>query len=213
MKKGLFIVFEGIDGAGTSTQLHVLAKHIQSLSKYNDVLLTHEPWNSEEIKKKLTEDKDAYSGAEEIAKLYVEDRVSHTKKLVVPNLDQGVFVLCDRYRMSTDSYQTAQGMDEKAVLEMQDKPEIIKADVTFFIDTEPKTALERVRKRGDALEKFENEEFLAKSSEKYKYFANMEKNESMYGKVIVVDGNKSIDEVASKVIEEFNLVYNELRWF
>ena len=50
-KKGLFIVFEGIDGSGKETQMLELARYIRQRNKYQDVIITHEPWQNDEIKK------------------------------------------------------------------------------------------------------------------------------------------------------------------
>ena len=92
-EKGLFIVFEGIDGAGSSTHVHKLSEKLEELNKYQDILRTHEPWRSKEIKRRLQEDPEAYSGGLEMAELYVEDRVEHIRKLIRPNLKAGVVVL------------------------------------------------------------------------------------------------------------------------
>ena len=59
----------------------------------------------------LVEDKDAYSDSVEMTKLFLEDRVEHINKLVKPNLERGVYVISDRYRMSTDAYQSTQGLN------------------------------------------------------------------------------------------------------
>ena len=111
VKKGIFLVFEGIDGAGTSSQLIRLMGHIEDKNKYQDVLRTHEPWKNEEIKKRLREEKDAYSHVKIMSKLFVNDRIIHSFNLIEPNIKLGVLVLCDRYSMSTCAYQTAQGAD------------------------------------------------------------------------------------------------------
>jgi len=98
------------------------------------VLRTHEPWKSSEIKRKLETEKDAYSGAEEIAELHVEDRARHTQKLIRPNLRAGAVVLCSRYTLSTCAYQWAQGLSLSKLLEMHEHRGILIPDVTFFLD-------------------------------------------------------------------------------
>jgi len=133
VKRERFIVFEGIDGAGTSTQLIESVRYLESLDKYQDVLRTHEPWKSGEIKRKLAEDRDAYSDGLKMAELYVQDRIQHTKELVQPILDKGVFVLSDRYSMSTCAYQSTQRVDLNELIKMHDLSRVLVPDITFLL--------------------------------------------------------------------------------
>lgn len=72
MVKGAFVVFEGIDGSGKSSQIAKLADEIRVRDKYQPVLLTREPtWRAGEIRKKLAEDRDAFSDGGRLAYLYV----------------------------------------------------------------------------------------------------------------------------------------------
>ena len=82
-KKGFFVVLEGIDGSGTSTQARALTDNVLCLSSYNSVLTTHEPWKSEEIQRKLKEDRSAYSDGWSMAKLYTNDRKRHQEELIL----------------------------------------------------------------------------------------------------------------------------------
>jgi dTMP kinase len=210
MKRGLFIVFEGVDGSGTSTQAHKLNEKIKKLDKYQDVLETHEPWKNNEIKRKLQEDKDAYLAPLETAELYIGDRTDHSYVLIKPNLDAGVIVLCVRYKMSTYSFQQAQGIDIHRLIKMHNNRGILTPDITFFIDVPREVAEDRTRKRGQ-LEKFErNSEFVEKAIRNYKELAILsEDNPELLGRVIRIDGNHSIDEVAADIYLEFLKVYQQ----
>lgn len=209
-KRGLLVVIEGIDGAGTSTQLPLLTSHIKRLSKYNDVLETHEPWKSEEIKEKIISDEDAYSNGLKMAELFVEDRTEHTSKLIKPNLEQGVFILSDRYSMSTCAYQWAQGIELSILLEMHENRDIITPDMTLYMDVSANLASDRMKKRGRSLEKFERDiEFSKKLVECYRNLIELNKNDKLFfGNVVQINGNQTIEEVSRDIREAFNELYD-----
>lgn len=212
-QKGLFVVFEGVDGAGTSTQLIKLLEHLERKNKYQDVLRTHEPWNSEEIKKRLAKENDTYSGAEEISKLFVEDRIKHTEELIIPNLIRGVVVLCDRYSMSTCAYQSTQGANLIKLFDMhRDNESILIPDLTFFVDVPAEIAQERIMKRGEPKEKFEEFEFQRKLIMNYREIARgAENRDSVFGKTIWINGNGPIECVARNIAYEFDKVYEGIQ--
>jgi thymidylate kinase len=72
-----FFVLEGNEGVGKGEQMRRLAGNLFSYDKSVEVLLTREPWRSVEIRKRLVEEKDPYSNAELMTKLYLEDRKNH----------------------------------------------------------------------------------------------------------------------------------------
>ena len=206
MTNGSFIVLEGIDGSGTTTQINGLHDYIKSRDKYADVLTTHEPWKNEEIKKKLSRDKDAYSGGKEMTRLFVDDRHNHLNNLIVPNMNQGVIVLSDRYSLSTYAYQGTQGVSFNTIKELHDEQKIIVPDLTFFLDVNYEVAKERITKRGDSLEKFEtNERFTKDLINKYRALSEME---DIFGEVIKIDGNKSARQVKKDICEKFEEFYS-----
>ncbi len=215
-RKGLLAVFEGIDGAGTSTQVHKIAEEIEHLNKYQDVVRTHEPWESNEIKLKLKKEKDPFFGAEEIANLFVDDRAKHTRELIRPNLKAGAIVLCDRYSMSTCTYQWAQGMQIEELMLMHKDRGILIPDITFFIDVEGEVANRRIETRAvigstTEKEKFENNhEYTKKLINAYRaayHLANV--NPSIFGRVEKIDGNKDAKEVTAEIINKFKPIYGE----
>ena len=203
----------GIDGAGTTTELPYLTAHIKELSKYNDVLETHEPWKSDEIKRRLAEDPDAFSGGLEMSRLYVEDRVEHTRRLVMPNLKEDVFVLSDRYSMSTCAYQWAQGVKLDHLLDLHRNrvlnDMILKPDITFYLDVSSEVAAERIGKRGESQEKFEQDKFRKVLIEKYRSLVEgFSANEDIFGKVVRINGELPIEEVALDIKHCFNEFYD-----
>lgn len=209
-KEGLLIVFEGIDGAGTSTQVPILTAYIKKLDKYLDVVETHEPWDSAEINKRLAEDKDAYSGGLQMAGLYVGDRTEHTHRLIRPNLEAGTIVITDRYSMSTCAYQWAQGVEHERLISMHKNRGILTPDITFLVNTSLKEARKRMELRGEPLEKFEaNEEFVGKLISRYETLAKVAQvDPSFFGNVVIINGDKEVEEVAAEIKKSFDPLYN-----
>jgi dTMP kinase len=209
-ERGLFIVFEGIDGSGTSTQVHQLSKRVEELDKYQDIIRTHEPWKSAEIKRKLGEDKDAYSGAEEMSQLYVEDRINHFYKLINPNCEAEVMVISSRYKASTCAFQQAQGVSLRNLLEMHEHRGLQNPDITFLLDVSRKVAAERMKDRTRS-EKFERDaEFIEKVIKNYRDIVKLsEENPKLFGKVIRIDAEKSLEEVSEEVYQTFLPIYRE----
>ena len=209
MKRGLFIVLEGIDGAGTTTQINLLHDYIKTLSKYNDVLTTHEPWKSEEIKRKLKKDKDSYSDGLQMVSLYVDDRKNHLNELIIPNLNKGVYILSDRYNMSTYAYQMTQGVSFDEIDKIHNNRQITPPDLTFYLDVDFEIARERIINRGEKLEKFEKDkDFVIKLIDNYrKIVENNQADKSRFGDIIFIDGEKSIDEVADDILINFHRKY------
>src|SRR3989344_1952579 len=210
-KSGLFVVLEGIDGAGTSTQVYRLAEHVEELNKYQDILKTHEPWQDKEIKRRLADDKDAYSNAYEMADLFVGDRAKHTHKVISPSRKAGIFVIDDRYTLSTCSYQWAMGVPFEELISMHKERGILIPDATFFIDVSERVARRRLEKSGRSREKFErNPEFVNKLISAYKCLVHMsEVDESLFGKVILIDGERPVKKVTEQITSVFTPLYQQ----
>lgn len=212
-KRGLFVCIEGVDGSGKSTQTNLLIQHIEDLDKYIDVIKTHEPWRSAEIKKKLNEDKDAYSNQFKLAELFVEDRQEHTEKLIVPSLRRGVFVIGSRYSMSTLAYQWAQGVELQKLVNLHKGRKILIPDLVLVFTLPVKEALKRLKKRGVAKDKFEKDsEFTKKLTEKYNLLTKMAQDGEgnlPFKKVVLINANQSIKKVRNQVNKAFDEVYNE----
>ena len=206
-KRGMFIVFEGIDGCGKGTQMIKLAEHIRKVDKYQDVVLTHEPWRNKEIKRKLAEDKDAYSDGFYMARLYVKDRIEHSEE-IEERLNDGYIVLCDRYKMSTCAYQWTQGVDLFKLFKLHEDSGILTPDLTIFIDTPLVEAQKRRERRVDEKEKFEEWEFQKNLLAHYNSLINREDCLQLFGAVEKVNGDGEIVEVAERTTDEFNKYYN-----
>lgn len=206
---GMFINTEGIDGSGTSTMVHRLSQRIEDLDKYQDVLRTHEPWRNAEIKRRLEQDKDAYSGAEEMSDLYIDDRTDHSYILIRPNLDANTIVLNSRYKPSTCAFQWAQGVPLEILLRKHaNRKGILTPDANYFLDVDRKVAAQRMSSRAKQ-EKFEkNPDFIDQAIQNYRDIAKIAKRHpNLFGPIVTIDANQSLEEVERQVFEDFEERY------
>ena len=152
----LFIVFEGIDGAGKSTQAKMLADRLAQSRV--PVLLTAEPSDSPaglSIKSMKSR-----AAAEEEARLFTEDRRHHVEYVIEPALREGRTVICDRYIYSSAAYQGARGIDPQAIISTN-REFARPADVTFLLEVPVEEALARIAsKRAEGYSPFELREDL-----------------------------------------------------
>jgi dTMP kinase len=157
MKQGLFIVLEGIDGTGKSTQTRTLADWFRSQNR--DVILSREPtdgpWG-----KKLRESAQTgrLSPADELD-WFLKDRQQHVEQLILPSLADGKVVILDRYYFSTMAYQGARGIDPQ---EIRRKNEAFAPlpDLLLILDLDVDSALQRIGSRGDTANEFEQKSAL-----------------------------------------------------
>jgi dTMP kinase len=159
-RPGRFIVFEGIDGTGKSTQQKLLA---EVLRKHGyKVIETREPTNGK-FGRKIREhylNRDTLSADGEL-ELFIADRKEHLQKVILPALSAGTIVLCDRYFLSTAAYQGAAGLDPEEILALHKFAPV--PDLALIIELDPAESIRRItQKRGDRLNDFEQLESLQK---------------------------------------------------
>ena len=144
---GLFIVFEGADGSGKSTQLRFLSEHLEQRGV--QVVCTREPGGSpiaEKIRELLLDKDNAQMDAVTEAMLYAAARAEHVRKVVKPALLDGKVVLCDRFVLSSYAYQGyGRGLGVDLVRSIN-APALdgCLPDVTVFINIPPERAFERM---------------------------------------------------------------------
>ena len=151
--KGKFLTFEGVDGAGKSTQVKLLQKNLTSHGF--DCVSTREPGGSpgSETLRKLLVDKNKYewSNISELL-LFFAARRDHVEKTILPALNAGKIVLCDRYTDSTRVYQSQGNKNMRAVIDSLQREFIqLEPDLTFILSINPDISLQRTnsRKEGD----------------------------------------------------------------
>ena len=198
MKKGKFIVFEGIDGSGKTTQARMLAEYLESVGRR--VVLTAEP-TSLPSGRALRE---ALSGKVkksecQMAVMFVDDRIAHNicgGEGIRALIDGGVDVICDRYYYSTLAYQ-GQSTDYEWVKSMNLRcPEIQHPDVCIYIDILPEQSLERIAKGRDSVEIYENIETLTKVREQFLSVIHDLENEE---NICIIDGYREQNQVFEDV--------------
>ena len=144
--KGKFITFEGCEGSGKSTQIRLLGEKLTQAGA--DFIITREPGGSnvaEQIRKIILDGKNTDMCDECEALLYAAARVQHLKEIVIPALDAGKLVICDRYVDSSLAYQgAARGLGYDYIAGINsfaiDK---YAPDLTIFLNISPKAAFER----------------------------------------------------------------------
>ena len=157
-ERGLFISFEGIDGAGKSTQGRRLAETLREAGF--EVVLTREPGGSagaEAIRTLLVEGAAARWSPETEILLFTAARRDHFEKTIAPALDAGKIVICDRFTDSTRVYQgVARGALRARVDELHAQFIGIEPALTFVLDMAPEGALARGVTRGGGEDRFES---------------------------------------------------------
>ena len=157
MSNGLFIVIEGIDGTGKSTQAKLLGDWF--ISQGREVVLSREPTAGPWGKKVRESAATGRLSPEEELQYFLNDRRQHVEELIAPSLAAGKVVILDRYYFSTMAYQGARGFDP---LEIRRKNEEFAPvpDLLLIMDLDVDTALERIGTRGDTANEFEQRDNL-----------------------------------------------------
>ncbi len=206
MEKGLFIVFEGLDGSGKSTQIDQLIRYMEAQG--------HQVWPTAEPTGlptgKLLRQVLGGGGNTDpayLAGLFLADRVAHNtdpEQGIGQILEQGVSVISDRYYYSSFAYQ---GMDTDLewVMNMNLRsPAIRRPDLCIFLDVDYRTCKERIDGRKGKLEIFEkNAETLARIRDKFfEVFHLLKRQEN----IRIVSADRPMEEVTREI---FGLV-NEM---
>lgn len=155
---GLFLSFEGIDGSGKSSQCRLLAQHLSAAGR--EVVLTREPGGSpgaEQIRSLVLEgDPDRWSAETEIL-LFTASRRDHLERTILPALQAGKVVICDRFADSTRMYQGLSRGDLRPTVDALHQLMIGREpDMTILIDMDPAKGLARAKGRKGHEERFED---------------------------------------------------------
>ncbi len=193
-RAGLFVSFEGGDGAGKSTQVALLGHHLTALGR--EVVVTREPGGTSlgrELRQAILHGEDLDPRTE--ALLYAADRAHHVASLVRPALDRGAVVLTDRYLDSSVAYQGtgrdlgAQEVERLSLWAVQG----LLPDVTVLLDLDPAVGLARLTGDPDRLESA-GDEFHRRTRAAF-----LDRAAADPARWLVLDASRPAEELAAQV--------------
>ena len=197
---GLFISFEGIDGCGKSTQADLLRSYLES--KGEQVELLREPGGtalSEQIREILLNPNNDKMDPSTESILLSASRAQLTREIIIPALERGNVVICDRYADSTLAYQ---GYGRGINLEWLEKLNEfatagLKPDITLLVDLPVDEAFNRMQSKSFDRIEMEGIEFLDKVRSGY-----LELTDRFSKRYFMIDGMETIEEMSKKIINK-----------
>ncbi len=206
-QRGKFIVFEGIDGSGKSSQIEMISKRIQNLNLkvYKTFEPTAGPIGSlirQMLCGKMKTDQRT------LALLFAADRMDHLVNEangIRTKIHGGELVICDRYYFSSYAYH-AQYMDMEWVIHANSlNAEMLRPDLTVFIDVDPEKCFERIKNNRSDFEMYEKIDIMKNVRINYlKAFDHLKDHE----KIAVIDGNDTMEHVSDAIFNEIMKIIN-----
>ena len=205
MKRGLFITLEGPDGSGKSTIAPLVYEALKDDGI--DIILTREPGGvkiAEDIRKIILDPNNTEMDVRTEALLYAAARRQHLMQKVLPALEKGTSVLCERFIDSSLAYQGVGrkiGFEEVYALNRFAIDDHF-PDLTVYFDIDEKTGLERIKKGRDDIDRLDGESLAFHSLVHEGYKMVLERFKE---RIVIVDATKSITEVKEdvyKIIKE-----------
>ena len=190
MSQGLFIVIEGIDGTGKSTQSKRLAEWFRSRGR--EVVLSREPTDGPWGKKLRESATTGRLSAEEELECFLNDRREHVEMSIKPALAEGKVVILDRYYFSTMAYQGARGFDP-AEIRRHNEAFAPQPDRLLILDLSVESAHGRIGARGDTANEFEQRDTLTRCRE---IFLSL-RDEPF---ACVIDAEPTLNEVTADIL-------------
>ncbi len=201
----MFITFEGMEGCGKSTQAKRLADHLEQLAI--PVVLTLEPGGTgvgEAIRRVLLDSRnDNLSSLAELL-LYGADRAQHIEEVINPALDQGKWVVCDRFDDATTVYQGyARGQDMTLIHRLKEKIcSGLRPDITFLLDCPVDVGLKRAFRRNETLpqdgqDRFEREKKAFHEAVKQGYLTLAKKEKERF---LVLDATTTERKIHGQIL-------------
>ncbi|MFH0949081.1 MAG: dTMP kinase [Candidatus Aenigmatarchaeota archaeon] len=186
---GKFIVFEGLDGSGITTQATLLRNFF--ISKGKDAILTKEPTDGligGLIKACLRSEWKTSPNVMQM--LFAADRAHHLETEIEPNLKKNKIIICDRYVLSSLAYGS---LEVPTKMLQQLNLGFRKPNITILVDTQPRICLDRIKRARPHLEIFEDE---TKFEQIRKNYFNLK---SLFPETYVIDGNREPEEILENI--------------
>ena len=203
----MLITFEGIDGAGKSTQVTKLKKHLQDLD--HDVLTLREPGGTvvaEQIRELLLESKHDITPVGELL-LFAASRAELVQKVILPALDNGSDVILDRFSDSTTAYQGyGRGLSLELLAEVNRIATFgLRPDITFYLDLTPEDALMRKFSEKSLPLAFDSEELDRMESSGLEFYRRVRAGYHAIGaeqpdRIVMLDALLTPDEIHRSII-------------
>jgi len=192
--KGMFIVLEAVKSTEKLRQVVKLYKWLKS--EGYDTVLTSEYWSEGKIGSNMEKLLDGEKNPFLEALLFATDRADHLEKLIKPALEQGKIVICDRYYHSSIAFQTASGLEESWIREIN--RHFIKPDIVIYLDGEINDNKKGIRVKNDS-------EIHEKAK---RIYDKMSKNGEIIK--IVVNGNsdETFSQIKKIVSEKLNIFFS-----
>jgi dTMP kinase len=201
LQKGLFIVFEGIDGSGTTTQWDLLARYIEEQDF--PVVRTREPGGTplaEKIRHLVLDPDEEVDDTTEML-LYAASRAQHVHQVIAPALREGKAVICDRFVASSLAYQGyGRGLGLEPVWQVnQAAVDGCLPDLTIYLDLPLEEASRRRRERGERPDRMElaGEGLQERVANAFRELAESRADESL-----LLDGTRSRELLAGNILEK-----------
>ena len=203
MTKGLFITFEGVDGAGKSTQLDYAVNYLRD--RKTDLVQTREPGGtplSEQLRDMILGATTPLDSDTEVLLMFAA-RKEHIARVIKPALDSGVLVICDRFTDATFAYQGGgSGVDPSRIEILEHWVQgILQPDLTLFFDLPIEIAQLRMSHR--AKDRFESEAIDFHERVRQAYLDRAKKDTA---RVKVIDSSKSKSQIRLLVQNELDKI-------
>lgn len=192
--KGKYIVFEGLDGSGQSTQAALLVDFLNQQGI--NAFLTKEPTDMEigKLIRRILK-KEISVSPEALQRLFTADRADHLDAVIKPALSEGKWVISDRYFFSTFAY----GFMNTPMDWLIRINQFLMPDLTFLLKVQPKICLKRIDARGER-------QFFEEKEKLEKIWLGYEEVLKKFPEINLINGEQSVEKVFAdikKIVEKF----------